>query len=108
MSSSLVLLKNCRVESDARLIYREIKHPPVGVVWMLEEGKVPAQVSSSSLDHGSELGALVSGVAENTRPPSKSGLGPKSQILQWIAELYSIGVRQTLCCRGVRYDSGTG
>ncbi|GFW43726.1 hypothetical protein TNCV_4770751 [Trichonephila clavipes] len=33
---------------DARLIYRR---PPVGVVWKLGGG-VPAQVSSSSLDHG--------------------------------------------------------
>ncbi|GFT06559.1 hypothetical protein TNCV_3356751 [Trichonephila clavipes] len=29
-----------------------LKHPPVGVVWKFGEG-VPAQVSSSSLDHGS-------------------------------------------------------
>ncbi|GFX08795.1 atlastin [Trichonephila clavipes] len=37
--------------SDARSICRELKRPPVGVV--VRRG-VPAQVSSSSLDHGSE------------------------------------------------------
>ncbi|GFV45863.1 hypothetical protein TNCV_2322231 [Trichonephila clavipes] len=31
-----------------------VKHSPVGVVWKLEKG-VPAQVSSSSLEHGSKL-----------------------------------------------------
>ncbi|GFX49104.1 hypothetical protein TNCV_3077221 [Trichonephila clavipes] len=31
-----------------------LKRPPISVVWKLEEG-VPAQVSSTSLDHGSKL-----------------------------------------------------
>ncbi|GFX03673.1 hypothetical protein TNCV_2112451 [Trichonephila clavipes] len=34
--------------------HRELKRPPVGVVWWLGEG-VPDQESSSSLDHGSKL-----------------------------------------------------
>ncbi|GFW40837.1 hypothetical protein TNCV_4368851 [Trichonephila clavipes] len=32
----------------------ELKRPPVGVVWKLGEA-VPAQVSSTSIDHGSKL-----------------------------------------------------
>ncbi|GFX10278.1 hypothetical protein TNCV_1866751 [Trichonephila clavipes] len=37
---------------------RELKHPPVGVVWKLGE-EVSAQVPSSSLDHGSKLQASL-------------------------------------------------
>ncbi|GFX55812.1 hypothetical protein TNCV_609781 [Trichonephila clavipes] len=40
--------------SDARQIYRELKPPPVGVALQPGEGE-PAQVSSTSLDHGSKL-----------------------------------------------------
>ncbi|GFU93538.1 hypothetical protein TNCV_947801 [Trichonephila clavipes] len=39
---------------NARINCRGIKRPPVGVVGLLKEG-VPAQDSSSSLDHGSKL-----------------------------------------------------
>ncbi|GFW82930.1 hypothetical protein TNCV_2209821 [Trichonephila clavipes] len=44
------------LDKDSHLVLdlASLKRPPVGVVWELGEG-VPAQVSSTSLDHGSKL-----------------------------------------------------
>ncbi|GFX28968.1 hypothetical protein TNCV_3030111 [Trichonephila clavipes] len=44
----------CGGERCTLKLCRELKRAPVGVVWELGEG-LPAQVSSSSLDHGSKL-----------------------------------------------------
>ncbi|GFU55157.1 hypothetical protein TNCV_426611 [Trichonephila clavipes] len=52
MRSIPVPLKTRRFGSDA--CCRELKRPPIGVMWQLGE-EVPAQVSFSSLDLGSKL-----------------------------------------------------
>ncbi|GFU66474.1 uncharacterized protein TNCV_3807171 [Trichonephila clavipes] len=57
MSSSPVPLKIHRVGQRCTLNLSRAETPPVGVVWQLGEG-VPAQVSSTSLDHGSNLRGL--------------------------------------------------
>ncbi|GFS98744.1 uncharacterized protein TNCV_2591891 [Trichonephila clavipes] len=54
-SLSPVPLKTRRVEQRCMLnLSRAETRPPVGVAWKLGEG-VPAQVSPTSLDHGSKL-----------------------------------------------------
>ncbi|GFV20104.1 hypothetical protein TNCV_4194031 [Trichonephila clavipes] len=52
---TLVTLKTRRVGERCTLNLSKLKRPPVGVVWKLGEGELLAQVSSSSLDHGSKL-----------------------------------------------------
>ncbi|GFU62833.1 hypothetical protein TNCV_4279161 [Trichonephila clavipes] len=59
MSSIPVLLKTHLAEEANYVKSVELKRHPVDVEWKLGEG-VPAQVSSSSLDHGSKRRVMPS------------------------------------------------
>ncbi|GFW01273.1 hypothetical protein TNCV_5029291 [Trichonephila clavipes] len=54
----LMSQKTHRVERLMHTPFMEVQNPHIGTVWKLEE-KVPAQASSSSLDHKSQLRGSV-------------------------------------------------
>ncbi|GFX49126.1 hypothetical protein TNCV_3077441 [Trichonephila clavipes] len=70
MGSSIVPLKTRRAEGGrCTLNLSRLKHPPIDVVWKFGEWRVQAQMSSSSLDHGSKLRVIYATILERTEVP---------------------------------------